>query len=67
MFNNTTSYPLLLIQSLDETGILAGLIVSEGEGTREVSSFLSALGLQCLGDDSGRFTLRSEDPIRFGF
>lgn len=25
MFNNTTSYPLLLIQSLDATGILAGL------------------------------------------
>ncbi|PVH70605.1 hypothetical protein DL98DRAFT_472490 [Cadophora sp. DSE1049] len=34
MFNNTTSYPLLLIQSLDETGILGGL-VGEGEGTRE--------------------------------
>ncbi|KAL5325577.1 hypothetical protein ACEPPN_006705 [Leptodophora sp. 'Broadleaf-Isolate-01'] len=34
MFNNTTSYPLLLIQSLDETGIL-GVLVGEGEGTRE--------------------------------
>jgi predicted permease len=29
MFNNTTSYPLLLIQSLDATGILSGL--SRGE------------------------------------
>ncbi|KAK3059562.1 hypothetical protein LTS18_010540, partial [Coniosporium uncinatum] len=29
MFNNTTSYPLLLIQSLDETGILNGLIVTD--------------------------------------
>ena len=29
MFNNTTSYPLLLIQSLDETGILSSLIVSD--------------------------------------
>ncbi|KAF2201182.1 hypothetical protein GQ43DRAFT_463365 [Delitschia confertaspora ATCC 74209] len=35
MFNNTTSYPLLLIQSLDETGILSRLVVNEGEGTRE--------------------------------
>jgi len=29
MFNNTTSYPLLLIQSLDETGILRNLIVTD--------------------------------------
>jgi predicted permease len=29
MFNNTTSYPLLLIQSLDETGILKHLIVTD--------------------------------------
>lgn len=34
MFNNTTSYPLLLIQSLDETGILKSLIVTD-ESTRE--------------------------------
>ncbi|KAH8596666.1 auxin efflux carrier [Bisporella sp. PMI_857] len=34
MFNNTTSYPLLLIQSLDETGILQNLIVTD-ETTRE--------------------------------
>lgn len=34
MFNNTTSYPLLLIQSLDETGILKSLIVVD-ESTRE--------------------------------
>jgi predicted permease len=33
MFNNTTSYPLLLVQSLDQTGILGGLIVGD-EGTR---------------------------------
>jgi predicted permease len=33
MFNNTTSYPLLLIQSLDETGILKMLIVKD-ETTR---------------------------------
>jgi predicted permease len=34
MFNNTTSYPLLLIQSLDETGILSNLIVTD-ETSRE--------------------------------
>lgn len=34
MFNNTTSYPLLLIQSLDETGILSSLIVTD-ETTRD--------------------------------
>lgn len=33
MFNNTTSYPLLLIQSLDATGILAGL-ARDDEPTR---------------------------------
>jgi len=35
MFNNTTSYPLLLIQSLDETGILSSLVVAEGESTHD--------------------------------
>lgn len=34
MFNNTTSYPLLLIQSLDETGILSSLIITD-ETSRE--------------------------------
>jgi predicted permease len=34
MFNNTTSYPLLLVQSLDETGILTGLITTD-ETTRD--------------------------------
>lgn len=34
MFNNSTSYPLLLIQSLDETGILSNLIITN-ESTRE--------------------------------
>ncbi|EXJ73040.1 uncharacterized protein A1O5_04189 [Cladophialophora psammophila CBS 110553] len=29
MFNNTTSYPLLLIEALDETGILRALIVTD--------------------------------------
>ncbi|KAH8900863.1 hypothetical protein GQ53DRAFT_708740 [Thozetella sp. PMI_491] len=29
MFNNTTSYPLLLIEALDETGILSSLIVTD--------------------------------------
>jgi hypothetical protein len=33
MFNNTTSYPLLLIQSLDQTGILSSLVVAD-ETTR---------------------------------
>jgi auxin efflux carrier family protein len=33
MFNNTTSYPLLLIQALDETGILRNL-VTENESTK---------------------------------
>ncbi|KAF2683002.1 hypothetical protein K458DRAFT_369138 [Lentithecium fluviatile CBS 122367] len=35
MFNNTTSYPLLLIQSLDQTGILKGLLVGD-ETTRDM-------------------------------
>ncbi|KAF3036755.1 hypothetical protein E8E11_002170 [Didymella keratinophila] len=35
MFNNTTSYPLLLIQSLEQTGILSKLLV-EGETTGEL-------------------------------
>ncbi|KAJ8116552.1 hypothetical protein OPT61_g2045 [Boeremia exigua] len=35
MFNNTTSYPLLLIQSLEQTGILSKLLV-EDETTREL-------------------------------
>ncbi|KAK3323187.1 auxin efflux carrier [Cercophora scortea] len=34
MFNNTTSYPLLLITALDETGILKSLIVTD-ESTRD--------------------------------
>jgi auxin efflux carrier family protein len=34
MFNNTTSYPLLLIQALDETGILKNLIVKD-ESTKD--------------------------------
>jgi auxin efflux carrier family protein len=29
MFNNTTSYPLLLVQALDQTGILSSLIVTD--------------------------------------
>lgn len=35
MFNNTTSYPLLLIQSLEQTGILSKL-VADGETTGEL-------------------------------
>jgi predicted permease len=35
MFNNTTSYPLLLVQSLEQTGILSKLLV-EDETTRQV-------------------------------
>ncbi|KAH6621761.1 auxin efflux carrier [Boeremia exigua] len=35
MFNNTTSYPLLLIQSLEQTGILSKLLV-EDESTHEL-------------------------------
>lgn len=35
MFNNTTSYPLLLVQSLDETGILKVLMTGD-ESTREM-------------------------------
>lgn len=34
MFNNTTSYPLLLITALDDTGILSSLIVTD-ETTRD--------------------------------
>jgi predicted permease len=30
MFNNTTSYPLLLVQSLDATGILSVLVAGDG-------------------------------------
>lgn len=33
MFNNTTSYPLLLVQSLDETGILR-VLLGEDDSTR---------------------------------
>lgn len=36
MFNNTTSYPLLLIQSLDETGILSSLIVTDETGREAI-------------------------------
>jgi predicted permease len=36
MFNNTTSYPLLLIQSLDQTGILSALIVSDETSTQAI-------------------------------
>jgi predicted permease len=34
MFNNTTSYPLLLVQSLDQTGILKDLVITD-ETTRQ--------------------------------
>lgn len=34
MFNNTTSYPLLLVAALDQTGILKSLIVSD-ESTKD--------------------------------
>lgn len=37
MFNNTTSYPLLLIQSLDETGILTSLIVTDESTSAAIS------------------------------
>ncbi|KAJ4350405.1 uncharacterized protein N0V89_009026 [Didymosphaeria variabile] len=37
MFNNTTSYPLLLIQSLDETGIL-GVLVGEDDSTKAMTA-----------------------------
>ncbi|KAK5551408.1 hypothetical protein LTR46_010609 [Exophiala xenobiotica] len=33
MFNNTTSYPLLLIGALEQTGILRSLIVAHGGGS----------------------------------
>jgi predicted permease len=36
MFNNTTSYPLLLVQSLDETGILSNLIVTDETGREAI-------------------------------
>ena len=36
MFNNTTSYPLLLVQSLEETGLLAGL----GRGGEEAGDMV---------------------------
>lgn len=35
MFNNTTSYPLLLIQALKETGVLGALVKSE-DGTKDL-------------------------------
>ena len=37
MFNNTTSYPLLLIQSLDQTGILKDLIVKNETTSAAIS------------------------------
>ncbi|KAF2760994.1 hypothetical protein EJ05DRAFT_417025, partial [Pseudovirgaria hyperparasitica] len=36
MFNNTTSYPLLLMQSLSETGILSSLLVTDETTTRAI-------------------------------
>ena len=35
MFNNTTSYPLLLVSALDQTGILQALVVGQDETTRQ--------------------------------
>ncbi|EPE10575.1 auxin efflux carrier superfamily [Ophiostoma piceae UAMH 11346] len=35
MFNNTTSYPLLLVSALDQTGILQALVVNQDETTRQ--------------------------------
>lgn len=37
MFNNTTSYPLLLIAALDETGILRALVVDDESTTAMVA------------------------------
>ncbi|KAJ9608462.1 hypothetical protein H2200_007450 [Cladophialophora chaetospira] len=37
MFNNTTSYPLLLVAALDETGILRSLVVSDESTTAMVA------------------------------
>lgn len=37
MFNNTTSYPLLLVQSLDETGILNSLITGDETSRAAIS------------------------------
>ncbi|KAH7130068.1 auxin efflux carrier [Dendryphion nanum] len=40
MFNNTTSYPLLLIQSLEQTGILGGLVGGKTkEGIERAKSY----------------------------
>ncbi|KAJ9131349.1 Auxin efflux carrier [Pleurostoma richardsiae] len=36
MFNNTTSYPLLLIESLEQTGILQALIIGDESGSDAV-------------------------------
>jgi predicted permease len=68
MFNNTTSYPLLLIQSLDETGILTALITTD-ESTRDAierakSYFLVAVGPRLM--DSEHAPEPSDDKSDLG-
>jgi len=41
MFNNTTSYPLLLVTTLDETGILRALIVTDETTTQAIERMKS--------------------------
>jgi predicted permease len=36
MFNNTTSYPLLLVQALDQTGILSGIVIGNETTTQSI-------------------------------
>ena len=46
-FNNTTSLPLLLIQSLDATGILSRLVISESDTTKEAIDRAKSYFLVC--------------------
>lgn len=46
-FNNTTSLPLVLIQSLDSTGILASLLKDENDSTKEAIARAKSFFLVC--------------------
>ncbi|KAI9839993.1 MAG: hypothetical protein M1819_000185 [Sarea resinae] len=46
-FNNTTSLPLLLVQSLDATGILKGLVMGEDDTTSKAVSRAKSYFLVC--------------------
>ncbi|KAL2428723.1 hypothetical protein ABEF95_005562 [Exophiala dermatitidis] len=67
MFNNTTSYPLLLIAALDETGILRSLIVTDettGAAVERAKSYFLVFATisSCLTFAVGPRLIDSEHP-----